>query len=131
VSDSGEVSAYDRMVWPEGQVEQWLVSGEHRRELQAYFGDTEYTSLRALAIAAARVAPDPERVVIFVPGIMGTQLALARERPEPDNLLWLDPSDIHHCNLTLLTVPGMIPARTSQVGEASCRAPNKGFTTSA
>jgi hypothetical protein len=41
VSDSSAISAYDRMVWPEGQVEQWLVSGEHRRELHAYFGDTE------------------------------------------------------------------------------------------
>lgn len=106
MSEAGEVSAYDRMVWPEGQVEQWLVSGEHRRELHAYFGESEYSSLRTLAIAAARVTPDPERVVFFVPGIMGTQLASARERPEPDNLLWLDPSDIHHGNLKLLTIPG-------------------------
>ena len=54
--DSSEVSPYDRLVWPEGQVEQWLVSGEHRRELLAYFGDSEYASLRALAIAAAAMA---------------------------------------------------------------------------
>lgn len=102
----GEVSAYDRLVWPEGQVEHWLASGEHRRELVAYFGETEYASLRQLALAAAAVTPDPQRVVFYIPGIMGTQLALARARPAPDNLLWLDPTDIHHGRLALLTLPG-------------------------
>lgn len=102
----GDISAYDRLVWPEGQVERWLASGEHRRELVAYFGDLEYAHLRQLAIAAAAVTPDPERVVFYVPGIMGSQLAQPRPRPAPDNLLWLDPSDIHHGRLTLLTLPG-------------------------
>lgn len=106
MSESGEISVYDRLVWPEGQVEAWLVSGEHRRELVAYFGEIEYARLRALAAVAAGVVPDPQRVVLFVPGIMGTQLALARERPAPDNLLWLDPFDIQHGRLDLLTLPG-------------------------
>lgn len=108
MSDSAEISAYDRLVWPDGQVEQWLASGDHRRELIAYFGETEYASLRTLALAAAAAAPpDPARVVYYVPGIMGTQLAQARARPTPDNLLWLDPTDIHHGRLTLLAIPGV------------------------
>jgi pimeloyl-ACP methyl ester carboxylesterase len=106
VTDSTEISAYDRLVWPEGQVEHWLVTGERRRELVAYFGEAEHERLRVLAMAAASARTDPERVVFFVPGIMGTQLALARERPAPDNLLWLDPTDIQAGRLTLLTLPG-------------------------
>jgi pimeloyl-ACP methyl ester carboxylesterase len=105
VSDA-EISAYDRLVWPEGEVERLLVSGDRRRELLAYFGEAEYERLRTLAIAAAAVTPDPNRVVFFVPGIMGSQLALARARPAPDNLLWLDPSDIQGGRLALLTFPG-------------------------
>jgi pimeloyl-ACP methyl ester carboxylesterase len=106
MTDSTEISAYDRLVWPEGQVEHWLVAGERRRELVAYFGEAEHERLRVLALAAASARPDPGRVVFFVPGIMGTQLALARERPAPDNLLWLDPTDIQGGRLTLLTLPG-------------------------
>jgi pimeloyl-ACP methyl ester carboxylesterase len=105
VSDA-EISAYDRLVWPEGEVERLLVSGERRRELLAYFGEAEYERLLTLAIAAAAVTPDPERVVFFVPGIMGSQLAQARARPAPDNLLWLDPSDIQGGRLAQLTLPG-------------------------
>lgn len=104
--ESGEVSAYDRLMFPEGQIEQWLRSGERRRELVTYFGETEYLRLRALAAVAAGVTPHPDRLVIFVPGIMGTQLALPRERPTPDNMLWMDPSDIHHGRLGLLAIPG-------------------------
>ncbi len=106
MSHAADVSAYDRLVWPEGQVEQWLAAGEHRRELLAYFGEAEYEKLRQLAVAAAAVTPDPRRIVFFLPGIMGTQLALARERPAPDNLLWLDPTDIQGGRLALLAVPG-------------------------
>jgi pimeloyl-ACP methyl ester carboxylesterase len=103
---TGEVSAYDRMVWPEGQVEGWLATGEHRRELTAWFGEAEYGLLQRLAFAAAAVDQDPERCVYFVPGLMGSQLSVARARPQPDNLLWLDPGDIQRGNLALLAVPG-------------------------
>lgn len=106
MSEHGAISAYDRLIWPEGQVEQWLVAGQHRRELHAFFGEEEYTRLVRQASSAAAVTPDPDRVVLYVPGLMGTRLALPRERPAPDNLLWLDPSDIHHGHLTLLAVPG-------------------------
>ncbi len=106
MTDMNEVSAYDRLVWPEGKIEQWLATGEHRRELIAYFGEAEHEHLRALAIAAAAATQDPQRVVWYVPGIMGTQIALPRARPTPDNLLWLDPTDIHHGRLQLLRLPG-------------------------
>lgn len=103
---AGEISAYDRMVWPEGQVEGWLASGEHRRELTAWFGETEYALLQRLAFAAAAVDQDPDRCVYCVPGLMGSQLSLPRARPLPDNLLWLDPGDIQRGNLSMLAVPG-------------------------
>ncbi|MEJ0099112.1 MAG: hypothetical protein WDO12_04955 [Pseudomonadota bacterium] len=103
---SQEVSAYDRMVWPEGQVEGWLARGERRRELSAWFGEAEYQSLQRLAMAAAAVSQDPDRCVYFVPGLMGSQLSLARPRPLPDNLLWVDPNDIQAGGLSLLAYPG-------------------------
>jgi hypothetical protein len=106
VSDADEVSPYDRLVWPEGRLEQWLASGARRRELVAYFGEEEYARLRVLATAAAAARQDPGRVVWYVPGIMGTQLSLPRALPLPDNLLWLDPTDIHHGRLKALKLPG-------------------------
>jgi pimeloyl-ACP methyl ester carboxylesterase len=101
-----DISAYDRLVWPEGGVERMLCSGERRRELIAYFGEAEYTSLQTMAVAAAAVTPDPDRCVIVVPGLMGSQLHLQRERPAPDDILWLDPVDISQGQLNLLTMPG-------------------------
>ena len=103
---TAEISAYDRMVWPEGVVEGFLASGEHRRELSAWFGEAEYTALHRMAVAAAAVQADPGRCVYYVPGLMGSQLGMARARPQPDNLLWLDPGDIQLGNLALLAIPG-------------------------
>jgi pimeloyl-ACP methyl ester carboxylesterase len=101
-----DISVYDRLVWPEGGVEQMLCSGERRRELMAYFGEPEYTALQTMAVAAAAVTPDPERCVIVVPGLMGSQLHLERDRPAPDDVLWLDPVDISQGQLSLLAMPG-------------------------
>ncbi len=61
-------------------VEAWLASGERRRELSAWFGEAEYNFLQQLAVAAAAVTPDPQRCVYYVPGLMGSQLSIARER---------------------------------------------------
>jgi pimeloyl-ACP methyl ester carboxylesterase len=101
-----DISVYDRLVWPDGGVEKLLCSGDRRRELVAYFGDTEYTALQTMAVAAAAVTPDPERCVIVVPGLMGSQLHLERDRPAPDDVLWLDPVDISQGQLSLLAMPG-------------------------
>jgi pimeloyl-ACP methyl ester carboxylesterase len=86
------------MVWPETKVGQWLATGERRRELRAYLGDAEYEHLRPLAIAAASTSRDPDRCVFVLPGIMGSQLCVARDSP-PDNLLWLDPADFQRGDL--------------------------------
>jgi hypothetical protein len=94
------------MVWPEGQLEARLASGAQRRELAAWLGETEYGFLQRLALAAAAVDQDPDRVVYYVPGLMGSQLSVPRAPPLPDNLLWVDPGDIQQGNLTLLALPG-------------------------
>jgi pimeloyl-ACP methyl ester carboxylesterase len=101
-----DISPYDRLVWPHGVVEELLATGKRRRELLAYFGEPEYQRLVPLAVAAAAAMRDPDRCVYIVPGIMGSQLCLQREKPDPDDLVWLDPSDIHGGRLSLLTMPG-------------------------
>jgi pimeloyl-ACP methyl ester carboxylesterase len=92
---ASEPSIYDRMCWPDAQLERALARGTHRRELSAYLGAPEYELLRALARKAARA---PRRSaypkVYLLPGIMGTQLGYSRAAAEPADLLWLDPSDI-------------------------------------
>jgi hypothetical protein len=97
-----EISAYDRLVWPESEIAHLLVTGQRRREFRAYFGDAEYERLLPLAAAAMRARRDPDRLVYVLPGIMGSQLCLPRERPDPDNLLWLDPADFQRGHLMLL-----------------------------
>ena len=89
------ISPYDRLSWSDAQVEQLLATGLHRRELVSYFGAAEYRELARLARAARStpLAADAPRVFI-VPGIMGSQLGLARRAPLPHDVLWLDPTDI-------------------------------------
>jgi pimeloyl-ACP methyl ester carboxylesterase len=89
------ISVYDRMCWPTGQLEQALVTGAHRRELCAYLGLDEYSLLSRLARRAASVEPDAHAPTAYLmPGILGSQLGLPREAPEPPDLLWLDPDDL-------------------------------------
>jgi pimeloyl-ACP methyl ester carboxylesterase len=89
------ISPYDRLSWSDQKVEQLLATGLHRRELVSYFGESEYRELARLA-RAARNTPTPSDAprVIIVPGIMGSQLGLARRAPLPHDILWLDPTDI-------------------------------------
>ena len=107
---SDHVTPYDRFAWSDTVVEQLLASGEHQRELIAYFGVNEYADLTRLAREAQSVhtAPDAPRVYI-VPGIMGSQLGLLRRAPLPNDILWLDPVDISIGNLALLRLPGAAP----------------------
>jgi pimeloyl-ACP methyl ester carboxylesterase len=107
-----EVSAYDRLVWPETEITHLLATGQRRREFRAYLGDAEYERLLPLAVAALRAQRDPDRLVYVLPGIMGSQLSLPRERPEPDNLLWLDPADFQRGHLLLLAWSSL-PVRTA------------------
>jgi hypothetical protein len=100
------VTPYDRFAWSDTVVEHLLASGEHARELTAYFGAGEYEALTALAREAQKVpvAPDAARVYI-VPGIMGSQLGRMRRAPLPNDILWLDPVDISLGQLALLRLP--------------------------
>ena len=103
---SDHVTPYDRLAWSDGEVESLLASGAHAQELTAYFGDEEYRVLARLARAAAatEVRRDAGRTII-VPGIMGTQLGIARRAPLPPDILWLDPVDISIGRLTALRAP--------------------------
>src|SRR5581483_11521141 len=81
-------------------------TGEHRRELVDYFGPDEYRDLARLARQAARTPnKEPDLHVIVVPGIMGSQLGLARTPPLPNDVLWVDPIDISIGRLASLRLP--------------------------
>lgn len=104
------VTPYDRFAWNDTQVERLLVTGEHERDLAAYFGEREYRELVELARAAASVPlPEGAAKVYIVPGIMGSQLGLRRERPLPDDVLWLDPIDIQVGRLSQLHLASGAP----------------------
>jgi len=65
------VTPYDRFAWKDTEVERFLLTGEHRRELTDYFGTEEYRALVQLAAQVQRTAPpDNGTVVLIVPGIM-------------------------------------------------------------
>ena len=104
------VTPYDRFGWREVEIERMLVSGEHRQELIAYFGQSEYRDLARLARKAARAGVNGQYPhVLVVPGILGSQLGLARRRPLPDDVLWLDPIDIQVGRLGLLGLDAGAP----------------------
>jgi len=109
-SSLDHVTPYDRAAWSDTQVEQWLASGERREELTAYFGAQEYRVLAALARRARR-RPLSVRAtrVLVVPGIMGSLLGLRRRPPLPNDILWIDPIDIHLGRLAWLRVPQAAP----------------------
>jgi len=101
------VTPYDRLALTDAEVEHFLVTGEHQRELADFFGEEEYRELtqlarRAHSVPLRRAAPR----VFILPGIMGSQLGMARRRPLPRDVLWLDPLDIAFGRLKLLRLPG-------------------------
>jgi hypothetical protein len=104
------ITPYDRFGWRDVEIERMLVSGEHRQELIAYFGQSEYSELARLARKAQRVGVNDQYPhVLVVPGILGSQLGLARPRPLPDDVLWLDPIDIQVGRLALLGLDAGAP----------------------
>jgi pimeloyl-ACP methyl ester carboxylesterase len=118
MSRAGEVSVYDRMCWPEAELERALAGGAHRRELAAYLGTAEYSMLSALAHQADAVrrrhpAGSGRLKVYLLPGILGSQLGRLRAAGEPPDLLWIDPSDIVNGRLTELRLPRVTPGRPS------------------
>jgi pimeloyl-ACP methyl ester carboxylesterase len=103
------ITPYDRFAWTDDEVERLLATGEHRRELIAYFGAREHTELARLARKAAGTPTKPDTRVLVVPGIMGSQLGMRRPAPLPDDVLWVDPIDIELGRLTSLRLPGTAP----------------------
>jgi pimeloyl-ACP methyl ester carboxylesterase len=103
------VTPYDRFAWSDLEVEHLLATGEHRRELIAYFGAREHAELARLARkAAGNSSAFPARVLV-VPGIMGSQLGMRRPPPLPNDVLWVDPIDIELGRLSSLRLPGTAP----------------------
>jgi len=120
MSRPAEVSVYDRMCWPEAELERALAGGAHRRELAAYLGAAEYSTLSALAHQAdaarrrrRRRARQARLKVYLLPGILGSQLGRLRAAGEPPDLLWIDPSDIVNGRLTELRLPRSTPGKPS------------------
>lgn len=104
------ITPYDRFGWSDVEIERMLVSGEHRQELTSYFGTTEYQDLARLARKAERVGiREGQPHVLVVPGILGSQLGIARARPLPNDVLWLDPIDIQVGRLGLLGLDAGAP----------------------
>lgn len=85
-------------------VEQALITGEHREDPDAYFGEEAYEDLHALAIRAqsARTRGGPR--VLILPGIMGSKLGKAGSLF--DDTIWIDPVDIIAGNLRQLSLIG-------------------------
>lgn len=73
-------------------VERALISGEHAPILEAYFGETEYAELRALAAQATRRTRDPGPRVLILPGILGSMLAEVNGSDR--DVIWVDFIDI-------------------------------------
>jgi pimeloyl-ACP methyl ester carboxylesterase len=100
------VTPYDRFALSDVDIERLLVSGDHEKDLVAYFGVEEYQDLARLARQAASTPiRDPGLRVILVPGIMGSQLGLLRKPPLPNDVLWVDPIDIELGRLAALRIP--------------------------
>jgi len=91
----------------DAQVEEALVTGEHRQLLEAYFGEEAYEELTRMATRArtARVRGGPR--VLILPGIMGSKLG--RRRLIFNDTIWIDPVDIIAGALETLAVPAGAP----------------------
>jgi len=106
-SSLDHVTPYDRFALSDTDVEGLLVTGEHKKELEDYFGPAEYRELTRLAQQAARTpVKHADLHVIVVPGIMGSQLGVVRDAPLPNDIIWVDPIDIQVGRLATLRLPG-------------------------
>jgi pimeloyl-ACP methyl ester carboxylesterase len=104
-NEPADLSIYDKLRRTDEELEAWLVSGAHHRELIAQLGEAEYELLAPLARAAAAATIDPSAQVYILPGIMGSQLGRVRAAPWPANLVWIDPIDIVAGRLAELRLP--------------------------
>jgi pimeloyl-ACP methyl ester carboxylesterase len=85
------------------EIERALISGEHARVLETYFGEQEYAELTQLAASATRQARRGGPRVIILPGILGSMLA--RMKGDKADRIWIDFIDIFFGRLTQLVLP--------------------------
>lgn len=81
-------------------VEQALISGEYRDQLEQYFGEEVYQELSSLAKRASTERTRGGPRVLLLPGIMGSKLGT--QGLIFDDTIWIDPVDIIAGNLTEL-----------------------------
>lgn len=111
-SEPANLSGYDRARRSDDELIAWLTSGAHQRELAMYLGEAEYQLLEPLARAASATRSNTRDHVLVIPGIMSTQLGIAREAPWPHDLLWVDAVDISHGRLLELRLDAPVQLRT-------------------
>lgn len=87
----------------DAEVERALISGEHARILEAYFGEAEYAQLRQLAARATRSSRLQGPRVFVLPGILGSMLA--EQRGKNSDTIWVDLLDISFGRLSRLKLP--------------------------
>ena len=85
------------------EIERALISGEHARVLETYFGEQEYAELTALAARASRRSVRGGTRVLILPGILGS--TLARMKGTSADTIWVDFWDIARGRLAELGLP--------------------------
>lgn len=83
-------------------IERFLQTGEHERELRRLFGDDEYIELVELSRQARRRNLRRAQKVLILPGIMGSELSQVTGNRE--DKVWLDFIDIFRGRLRLLAL---------------------------
>ena len=93
-SPSDHITPYDRLALDERVMISLLAAPAPNEGLVEYFGADLHAELARLARLTSErpTAPDARRVYVL-PGIMGSQLGIARGGGKPNDILWLDPID--------------------------------------
>ena len=87
------------------QIEEALITGDHRDMLEDYFGEEVYEELRTLATRSRRIQVRGGPKVLLLPGIMGSKLGKTRKLLKFfDDTIWIDPVDIVAGNLDKLVL---------------------------
>jgi hypothetical protein len=86
------------------EIEQALLSGDHARTLETYFGDAEYQELRQLAARATRRSVRGGPRVLILPGILGSLLNFVTGTAK--DCIWIDFIAIALGRLKQLRIPG-------------------------
>ena len=89
-----QISPYDRLAWSDARWRRCLPRAAIDASWKAISASMNTESLQTGARTHMARRSQWRSRVIIIPGIMGSQLGLARAAPLPNDLLWLDPMDI-------------------------------------